>query len=96
MKEVDKEHTPGLEREETIMRMCDHPNIIKCHGFNTFNTSIAEQMGVETSTMNNIMPHGYMVMECCDGGDLEELVESFVKEGKHMTLDLVESIVAQI
>ena len=96
MKEVDKEHTPGLIREATIMKICDHPNIIKFIGFNTFNTSIAEQMGVAPRTMGTEMPHGYLVMECCDGGDLEELVIKFSKLGTHMTVDLVESIFAQI
>lgn len=95
IKESDSKHTGELRREAIVMGLCDHPNIVNFYGFNVENVSLVQQYKIET-LMSSELPHSYLIMECCDGGNLENLVDDYSKKGRLIPPELVECLFIQM
>ncbi|KAL7712170.1 Protein kinase domain containing protein [Entamoeba marina] len=94
IKESNRDKIDTLQREATILRLCDHPNVVKFHSFIIANESLCFRLGISNVTLN--FPRGYLVMEYCDGGSLENFVNQYSKHDQLLPLPLVSNLFKQI
>ena len=82
----DEEEEIYLERELTIMKMCDHPNIVKLYDILFLDSSLCNDYNDRCIDI---------VMECCDGGHLGSFLKKNYPHGvdddkmlKHIVISL--------
>ncbi|KAL7716464.1 Protein kinase domain containing protein [Entamoeba marina] len=84
-----------LKREAIAMRLCDHKNIVE---FISLTTKDSLPSSIENSCDTSQLQNVGIVMEYCEGGDLESYVENYRKENKdnNLPLDLIGNIFHQM
>ncbi|KAL7719669.1 Protein kinase domain containing protein [Entamoeba marina] len=89
-----KERIDTLKREAISMKLCEHKNIVK---FITLATEEPMELTKEISYDLNNFQNVVLVMEYCEGGDLENFVKKYREENKDdLSLDLIGNIFYQI
>ncbi|KAL7715717.1 Protein kinase domain containing protein [Entamoeba marina] len=94
IKESCKKNIDTLKREAVIMRLCDHKNIVNFINFTITQDSLAFRLKVRNVEL--AFPHAFLIMEYCDGGDLDKLVEQHRDREELLPLDLIGNIFYQI
>ncbi|EKE40790.1 hypothetical protein ENUP19_0236G0006 [Entamoeba nuttalli] len=93
IKESNGINSSTLQREATILRLCNHPNVVKFIGFCTSQFSFAYDLGlVSPRTLSN----SFLIMEYCDGGNLDNYIQQFASRGELPSLELVMDLFRQI
>ncbi|ELP92717.1 serine/threonine protein kinase ULK3, putative [Entamoeba invadens IP1] len=93
LKESVDEKSPTLLRDATIMKLLNHPNVVQFYGFAHENISMAFNLGLVTLLR---VPNGFLLMEYCDGGNVDSYVDSYAQQGLYLPLNLLMSIFKQI
>ncbi|KAL7715780.1 Protein kinase domain containing protein [Entamoeba marina] len=94
IKESYKKNIDTLKREAVIMRSCDHKNIVNFINFTIAQDSFAFRLRVENVEL--VFPHAFLIMEYCDGGDLDKLVDQYMYRDLLLPLDLIGNIFYQV
>ena len=71
------------------MKLCHHPNIVGYEGYSVSTIS-------PKSKMRLVKPQKYLIMEYCDGGDLDKYVACYRQKKQLLGLKLVGNLFSQI
>ncbi|EMD47490.1 protein kinase domain containing protein [Entamoeba histolytica KU27] len=95
IKESGKENVSTLQREAIIMRLCNHPNIVKFLSYTVAQDSFAFRLNAPNLKLD--FPRAFLVMELCDGGDLDTFLSEYAAQHHdYLPLDLVSNLFKQI
>ena len=90
MKEVGYSSIPSLHKEAFILKSMNHRNIIHFVGFKRKNKC------VKHNDNDNQLPHGFMIMELCEFGNLEDVIHDYKNNNTYLSYNLVQQIFGQI
>ncbi|KAL7716408.1 Protein kinase domain containing protein [Entamoeba marina] len=93
-KESGKGEIDTLRREAVIMRLCNHKNIAKFIDFTITQNSLASRFSGRNDESGS--PHAFLIMEYCNGGNLDGFVKKYRADDKLLPLDLIGNIFYQM
>ncbi|BFU21158.1 protein kinase domain containing protein [Entamoeba histolytica HM-1:IMSS-B] len=88
LKESFNEKSDNLIKEERIMEMCHHPNIIKCYGYSTLYNRKSEN--------NYLMNGSCIALEYCKFGNLSDFLSKKIMKNDKLSFSQAKLVFGQI
>ena len=104
LKQSNVVEIPKLKKEAFLMKHLKHEYIVDFEGFTTDKRNFfammtndkAYEKKIEIMKNKNGEDYGYLMMELCEHGDLENFMKTYYKENEYMPLDMLKIVSGQI